>query len=114
MFGRKPELKEGTYVFSTKKNGDYDDFIFGAISGSIASPCLSPGLALLLTIVATLGSKILGFILLFVFGLGLSMPLLIIGTFSNSMNIIPRAGGWMVEVKKLYRKLLTPTTNALP
>ena len=33
MFGRKPELKEGTYVFSTKKNGEYDDFIFGAITG---------------------------------------------------------------------------------
>ncbi len=33
MFGKKPELKEGTYVFSTKKNGEYNDFIFGAITG---------------------------------------------------------------------------------
>ena len=33
MFGKKPELKEGVYVFSTKKNGEYNDFIFGAITG---------------------------------------------------------------------------------
>jgi len=33
MFGKKPTLKEGTHVFSTKKNGDYNDFIFGVITG---------------------------------------------------------------------------------
>ncbi len=33
MFGKKPVLKEGTHVFSTKKNGDYNDFIFGIVTG---------------------------------------------------------------------------------
>ena len=33
MFGKKPELKEGSYIFSIKKNGDYNDFIFGAVTG---------------------------------------------------------------------------------
>jgi hypothetical protein len=33
MFGKKPILKEGTHVFSTKKNGYYYDFIFGVVSG---------------------------------------------------------------------------------
>ena len=33
MFGRKPQLKEGVHVFSTRKNGDYNDFIFGAVTG---------------------------------------------------------------------------------
>ncbi len=33
MFGRKPSLKEGVHVFSTRKNGDYNDFIFGVITG---------------------------------------------------------------------------------
>ncbi len=77
-------------------------FLFGAASGTMASPCLSPGLLLLLSIVTTLGSPILGFILLFAFGIGLSIPLLIIGTFSSSLNVLPRAGMWMVEVKKLF------------
>lgn len=33
MFGRKPQLKEGVHVFSTRKNGEYYDFIFGAVTG---------------------------------------------------------------------------------
>ena len=33
MFGKKPVLEEGSYVFSVKKNGEYNDFIFGAITG---------------------------------------------------------------------------------
>lgn len=102
------------YVPSFMQNQSYQGkrgsilsvFALGAISGSIASPCLSPGLALLLTIVATLGNKLLGFLLLFIFGLGLSLPLLIVGTFSNSINIIPQSGSWMDEVKKIFGFML--------
>ncbi len=81
-------------------------FIFGALSGTIASPCLSPGLVLLLSIVTTLGSKIMGFALLFAFGMGLGVPLIIIGTFSSSLALLPKAGMWMVEIKKLSGLLL--------
>ena len=77
-------------------------FSFGAASGTVASPCLSPGLVLLLSIVSTTGNPIIGFALLFAFGIGLSIPLLIIGTFSGSMHILPRAGMWMVYVKQLF------------
>ena len=33
MFGKKPELKEGSYVFSVKQNRDFNDFIFAAVTG---------------------------------------------------------------------------------
>jgi hypothetical protein len=33
MLGKKHTLKEGTHVFSTKKNGDFYDFIFGVVTG---------------------------------------------------------------------------------
>ena len=81
-------------------------FIFGAISGTVASPCLSPGLLLLLTLVSALGSRLLGFLILFAFGIGLGLPLLIIGTFSSSLSLLPRAGMWMVEIKKIFGFLL--------
>ncbi len=81
-------------------------FLFGTASGTIASPCVSPGLILLLSIAATLGSALLGFAMLFVFGLGLSTPLLLIGTFSSSLSLLPQAGMWMVEIKKLFGLLL--------
>jgi len=33
MFDRKPALREGVHVFSTKKNGEFYDFIFGIVTG---------------------------------------------------------------------------------
>lgn len=81
-------------------------FLFGAVSGTVASPCLSPGLILILSIVTAIGNKLLGFLLLFTFGIGLSIPLLIIGTFSSSLNLLPQAGMWMVEIKKIFGLLL--------
>lgn len=81
-------------------------FLFGMASGTLASPCVSPGLALILSIVATLGNKVLGFALLFAFGVGLSMPLMIVGLSAGSLHLLPRAGMWMVEVKKLFGFLL--------
>jgi|SRR5579872_184044 len=87
---------------ATRGGSCINAFLFGAASGTVASPCLSPGLLLLLSIVTTLGNPLLGFLLLFAFGIGLSIPLLIIGTFSSSLNVLPRAGMWMVEIKKLF------------
>jgi thioredoxin:protein disulfide reductase len=97
----------------------FASYIFGAISGTVASPCVSPGLALLLSIVATLGNKILGFLLLFAFGIGLSTPLIIIGTFSNSLYLLPKSGMWMVEIKKALGFFMMATcfyylSNILP
>ncbi len=33
MFGRKKGLKEGDYVFSTRQDGDFKNFIFGTVTG---------------------------------------------------------------------------------
>ena len=33
MFGSKPTLKEGTHIFSIKKNGEFNDFIFAVVTG---------------------------------------------------------------------------------
>lgn len=81
-------------------------FTFGMLSGAMASPCLSPGLALVLAMVASMANKMLGLLLLFAFGIGSSMPLLIIGTFSSALHVLPRAGMWMIEVKKIFGFLL--------
>lgn len=95
-----------------KKGSAISAFIFGAISGTVASPCLSPGLVLALAYVAEISKVgnimgyIEGFTLLFVFGIGASMPLLIIGTFSNSLKVLPTAGQWMVEVKRFLGLML--------
>ena len=33
MFGKKPTLKEGIHIFSVRKNGDFNDFIFAVVTG---------------------------------------------------------------------------------
>ncbi len=91
---------------NVKRGSFISAFLFGMASGSIASPCMSPGLALILTIVAGLGNLFLGFLLLFMFGIGASAPLLIIGTFSASLHVLPKAGMWMIEFKKVFGFLL--------
>lgn len=75
-------------------------FLFGLVSGTIASPCLTPALALILTFAAKAENPLLGFFTLFSFSLGLGFLLLIIGTFSGSLSLLPRAGMWMMDVER--------------
>lgn len=84
-------------------------FLFGAISGTVASPCLSPGLLLLLTMVTSIGSIVIGFSLLFAFGFGLGVPLLMLGTFSGSLTMLPRAGMWMIDIQQFFGFILLAT-----
>ena len=77
-------------------------FFFGIISGTIASPCLTPPLAIILALVAKKGSPVVGIAALFAFALGMGMLLLVIGTISSSLALLPRAGYWMDEVKKFF------------
>jgi len=103
---RVPKAFSGNVLGSIKGGSFISAFIFGAASGTVASPCLSPGLIMLLSLVTSLGNPYLGFVLLFAFGIGLSIPLLIIGTFSSSLSMLPQAGMWMVEIKHFFGLLL--------
>jgi len=96
-----PAFLKGQQGTSPKGSLIYS-FLFGMISGAAVSPCLTPALALLLGLVAKLGSPILGFFTLFAFSLGMGTLLILIGTFSNTAFLMPKAGSWMVEIKKLF------------
>lgn len=87
---------------TVRKGSVVSAFFFGALSGTVASPCVSPGLALLLAIVTQLNNPLLSFCLLFVFGLGLSTPLLCVALASTSATLLPSPGMWMLEVKRLF------------
>ncbi len=77
-------------------------FIFGMISGTVASPCLTPALVLILSFVAESANPVLGFFALWSFAMGLGVLLIVVGTFSAAINFLPRAGSWMIEVKKFF------------
>ncbi|MFA6534890.1 MAG: cytochrome c biogenesis protein CcdA [Candidatus Babeliales bacterium] len=77
-------------------------FLLGLFAGTVASPCLTPALAMLLTLVAEKGNPLLGFFAMFLFAFGMGFLLMFIGMFSASLNVLPRAGEWMNEVKKFF------------
>jgi cytochrome c-type biogenesis protein len=75
-------------------------FLLGATSGLVAAPCGAPAFAAVLTWVATTHSAVLGFVYLFVFSLGMTALLVVVGFFSGAITALPRAGAWMVWIKK--------------
>jgi thiol:disulfide interchange protein DsbD len=75
-------------------------FIMGAASGFVAAPCTAPVLGTLLLYVGSRGNVVYGSALLFTFAFGLGFLLLLIGTFTGAVTSLPRAGVWMVWVKK--------------
>ena len=75
-------------------------FLLGATSGLVAAPCGAPAFAAVLTWVATTHSAVLGFVYLFVFSLGMSALLVVVGLFSGALAALPRAGAWMAWIKK--------------
>jgi thiol:disulfide interchange protein DsbD len=77
-------------------------FTMGAVSGLVAAPCSAPVMAAVLTWVSTTKSATLGFIYLFVFSLGMCTLLVVVGLSSGSLARLPRAGMWMVWVKRFF------------
>lgn len=81
-------------------------FAMGAASGLVAAPCGAPVFAVVLTWVAATGSAVLGFLYLFVFSLGMSTLLVLVGLFAGTVAALPRAGAWMVWVKRGFALLM--------
>ena len=75
-------------------------FLLGATSGIVAAPCGAPAFAVVLTWVATTRSAGLGFLYLFVFSLGMTALLVVVGLSSGTLAALPRAGRWMLWTKR--------------
>src|SRR5213592_175663 len=75
--------------------------LLGATSGIVAAPCGAPAFAAVLTWVATTRSATLGFIYLFVFSLGMTALLVVVGLFSGTLAALPQAGSWTLWIKKV-------------
>ncbi len=74
--------------------------LMGATSGLVAAPCGAPAFAAVLTFVGATQSAVLGFVYLFVFSFGMTALLILIGISSGTLAALPRAGRWMVWVKR--------------
>jgi cytochrome c-type biogenesis protein len=77
-------------------------FVMGSMSGLVAAPCGAPVMLAVLSWVTTTGSAALGFVYLFVFSVGMCALLVGVGLTSGFVSQLPRAGVWMVWVKRLF------------
>lgn len=77
-------------------------FAMGAASGLVAAPCSAPVMAAVLTWVGVTKSAALGFVYLFVFSLGMSALLVVVGLFAGTISALPKAGPWMLWVKRIF------------
>lgn len=79
-------------------------FIMGAISSLVVSPCVSAPLAGVLLFVSTSQDMVLGGSALFALGMGLGVPLLLLGL--GGGRWIPRSGSWLEASKRFFALLL--------
>jgi thiol:disulfide interchange protein DsbD len=86
----------------SSKAGYIGVFFLGSVIGIIAAPCLAPIVVALLAFVGKIGKPALGWWLFFVFGLGLGLPYILLGTFSGLLTRLPKSGKWMVWVKRVF------------
>ena len=78
--------------------------IMGFLSALIVGPCVAPPLAGALIYISQSQDPVLGGVALFALSMGMGVPLLVVGT--SAGKILPRAGGWMEAVKKVFGVML--------
>lgn len=74
--------------------------IMGILSALIVGPCVTAPLIAALAYIADTKDVLLGGLSLFMLGMGMGAPLLLIGISAGS--ILPRAGAWMETVKHVF------------
>ncbi len=89
-------------VLSSKQHGGTlaGAAVMGALSALIVGPCVAAPLAGALIFIGRTGDALLGGLALFALGLGMGLPLLVIG--ASAGKLLPRAGTWMNAVKAVF------------
>jgi thioredoxin:protein disulfide reductase len=75
-------------------------FLAGMGTGLVASPCSGPVVAALLGYVALKHDYLVGFVLLIIYGLGMSLIIILLGTLYGQLAVRLKGGVWMVWVKR--------------
>ncbi len=78
--------------------------IMGVLSALIVGPCITAPLVAALLVISQSGDPVRGGLTLFALGIGMGIPLLIVGT--SAGKLVPKAGPWMQSVKSVLGVIL--------
>lgn len=108
MFGLyEIRVPAGLANFAGKsKQGYFGTLFMGLTVGIIAAPCIGPFVLGLLTYVGEKGDPVMGFLMFFVLALGLGVPFIFLAVFSGAVKYMPRSGGWMEWIRKIFGFIL--------
>lgn len=94
------QSKLTAYSTNQQKGGYWGAGIMGVFSALIIGPCVTAPLAGALLYIGQTGDAVLGGVALFALGMGMGVPLLLVGTFAG--RLLPKAGAWMDAVKSVF------------
>jgi thiol:disulfide interchange protein DsbD len=90
-----------TDVSNRQQSGTYVGcFVMGALSALVVTACVAPALIAALSVISQTGKVARGAAALYATGLGMGVPLLIVGASAGSL--LPKVGAWMDTVKSLF------------
>ncbi|MDD7996152.1 protein-disulfide reductase DsbD [Kosakonia radicincitans] len=92
-------LQTRLMLWSNRQQGGSPGGVFamGAIAGLICSPCTTAPLSAILLYIAQSGNLWLGGGTLYLYALGMGLPLILVTVFGN--RLLPKSGPWMEQVK---------------
>lgn len=73
-------------------------FLMGALAGLICSPCTTAPLSAILLYIAQSGNMLAGAGTLYLYALGMGLPLIAVTVFGN--RLLPKSGAWMQTIKE--------------
>ncbi|MFA4992797.1 MAG: cytochrome c biogenesis protein CcdA [Candidatus Omnitrophota bacterium] len=92
-----------------RKRSYFLALLLGLISGLMISPCLTPILGAILTYLSTTKNIFYGGFLLLSFSYGMGLIFILIGTFGVSLTGLPKAGKWMLVIKRICASIIILT-----
>lgn len=84
-----------------QRRGAIGALLFGMLFGLVATPCSTPILAAIAALAATTGSAVRGAALLFTYGLGKGLPLLLLGVASGSLAVMRAVSKYTPALTKI-------------
>ena len=87
-------------AFSKNKTSLINKYIMGLLTGIVATPCAAPIIAFILEI--GLLNPLFATIYMFIYALGFSSVLFILGAFASILAKMPKSGKWTIYIKYIF------------
>lgn len=89
-----------TNAFSKNKTSLINKYVMGLLTGIVATPCAAPIIAFILEI--GLLNPLFATIYMFIYALGFSSVLFILGAFASILSKMPKSGSWTIYIKYIF------------